>query len=129
MILFDLNIWLLVIFIPGKFIKFLWWALSGYKVRFLDTEIMLFPTEKSVQINLIEFIEKAASLIRAGLNVQKKYKFSTVPLEAIYFAMEQLNVYIDFRDNNDIDKAEEPVDANVDEKWTKLYEWFYAACQ
>ena len=43
--------------------------------------------------------------------------------------MEQLAIYSDFRENNDIDKAEEPVDANIEEKWAKLYEWFYGACQ
>ena len=50
-----------------------------------------------------------------------------VPVDAIEFAIDQINEYCDFRQNNDLDK---PDKAQVtDEKWTKFYELFYAACQ
>ena len=52
-----------------------------------------------------------------------------MPLEAIEFAIEQLNDYIDFRENNDIDVMDQAPINNSEEKWLKFYEWFYAACQ
>jgi hypothetical protein len=54
---------------------------------------------------------------------------SSVPLEAIEFAIDQLNAFLDFRENNDIDVVDQTSIVNCDEKWSKYYEWFYAACQ
>jgi tubulin monoglycylase TTLL3/8 len=58
---------------------------------------------------------------------KRKTKLSVVPVEAVQFALERLKDHIDFRQNNDLDKAEQmPIS---DERWAKFYEWFYAACQ
>lgn len=52
---------------------------------------------------------------------------TSVPVEAVEFAIKQLRDYIDFRDNNDLDKLDQSQVS--EEKWQRLYEWFYAACQ
>jgi hypothetical protein len=56
-----------------------------------------------------------------------KQKPLKVPVEAIEFAIERIQAFIEFRENNDIDKdIEKPIS---DERWTQFYEWFYLACQ
>lgn len=50
-----------------------------------------------------------------------------VPIEAIEFAIEQIDAFVDFKENNDLDKTE--LESTSDEKWSKFSEWFYAACQ
>jgi len=57
----------------------------------------------------------------------KSKPIAKVPLEAIDFAVDQLNAYLDFCSNNDIDRADSPI-INED-KWSQFYSWFYAACQ
>lgn len=59
----------------------------------------------------------------------RKTKLNIVPVEAIDFAIEQIKKYIEFRENEDIDKIDEPRREEENEKWTKFNEWFYAACQ
>lgn len=54
-------------------------------------------------------------------------KMSMVPIDAIEFAIERLEEYIDFRESNDIDDLDSSKPG--DDKWSKFYEWFYAACQ
>ncbi|CAF0875314.1 unnamed protein product [Brachionus calyciflorus] len=53
-------------------------------------------------------------------------QMTQVPIEAIEFAIQQLRDYVDFNENNDIDKPTQT--ALSEDKWLKLYEWFYAAC-
>lgn len=50
-----------------------------------------------------------------------------MPLEAVEFALERLEEFIDFKESNDIDNLEP--NKTTDEQWTKFYEWFYSACQ
>lgn len=66
---------------------------------------------------------------KQGINNSNKTNrsFTSVPLDAIEFAIDQIKEYVDFRDNNDIDDADQQ--ATSDEQWSKFYEWFYAACQ
>ena len=53
---------------------------------------------------------------------------TSVPVEAIEFAIEQIDAFVDFKENNDLDKPE--IDTTTGEdKWVKFSEWFYAACQ
>lgn len=52
---------------------------------------------------------------------------SYVPVQAIEFAIRQINEFIDFNENNDIDIPIQSIIA--DDQWLKFYEWFYAACQ
>lgn len=50
-----------------------------------------------------------------------------VPCEALDFAMDRIQEFIDFKESNDLDKE---IDASItDEKWTQYYEWYYQACQ
>ena len=60
-------------------------------------------------------------------NNKKKNSPSIVPCEAIEFAMDRLQEYIDFKESNELDRENDPVIS--DEKWTQFYEWFYQACQ
>lgn len=52
---------------------------------------------------------------------------TSVPVEAIEFAIEQIDAFVDFKENNDLDKPE--LDTTGEDKWIKFAEWFYAACQ
>ena len=49
-------------------------------------------------------------------------------MEALEFAIDQLHEYADFRENKDLDDMNRGLKTNED-KWNKLYEWFYLACQ
>ena len=86
--------------------------------------------ESKVENQMIEPVKSNNNLVRSNLNRSRKSivkLMTSVPVEAIDFAIEQINEYIDFHENNDIDK---PIQSVVSEdKWLKLYEWFYAACQ
>lgn len=81
--------------------------------------------------NTTEMIESNKSIIvpiRSNKPKKSVIKLTTyVPVEAIDFAIRQINEFIDFHENNDIDM---PIKTLIpDEKWLKFYEWFYAACQ
>lgn len=52
---------------------------------------------------------------------------ASIPSEAIEFAIDQLDRFVDFKENNDLDKVDN--DLLSEEKWAKFFEWFYAACQ
>lgn len=67
--------------------------------------------------------------VKVNPNRSKKSKISSVPLDAIDFAIDRIQEYIDFRENFDVDKASEVSPSNIEEKWAKFHEWFYAACQ
>jgi hypothetical protein len=73
---------------------------------------------------LIEYYLEKSNSIR---NKTKSKPITKVPLEAIDFAIDQLDAYLDFCLNNDIDRADSPV--INDDKWSQFYSWFYAACQ
>ncbi len=50
-----------------------------------------------------------------------------MPIDAVEFAIERIQAFVLFRENEDIDKDDEkPIS---DEKWSQFYEWFYMACQ
>jgi hypothetical protein len=52
---------------------------------------------------------------------------TSVPVESVEFAIEQIKEFIDFRLHNDLDRKNNNVVS--EEKWNKFYEWFYSACQ
>jgi hypothetical protein len=58
---------------------------------------------------------------------KKKSLASIVPCEAIEFAIDRIQEYIDFKESNEIDRDVDTVIS--DEKWSQFYEWFYMACQ
>ena len=60
-------------------------------------------------------------------NNKSQKSITTVPIDAIEFAIDRLSEYIDFKLNNDLDTIE--TSTCTDDKWNKFYEWFYAACQ
>jgi hypothetical protein len=60
-------------------------------------------------------------------NNKSQKSITTVPIDAIEFAIDKLKEYIDFKLNNDLDIVD--VSNCTDDEWTKFYEWFYAACQ
>ena len=60
-------------------------------------------------------------------NNKKKSLATIVPCEAIEFAIDRLQEFIDFKESNDIDREADLVLS--DEKWIQFYEWFYQACQ
>ncbi len=78
---------------------------------------------KSFVIIIKRNLEKSVSIRFKS----KSKPITKVPLEAIDFAIDQLNAHLDFCLNNDIDRADSPV-MNED-KWSQFYSWFYAACQ
>ena len=65
--------------------------------------------------------KRSSSISKSSKNI------SSIPVEAIEFAIEQLERFVDFKESNDIDMF----DFNLigEEKWQKFSEWFYAACQ
>jgi hypothetical protein len=63
----------------------------------------------------------------SNTNNKSQKSITTVPIDAIEFAIDRLNEYIDFKLNNDLDIID--TSTCTDDKWTKFYEWFYAACQ
>lgn len=58
----------------------------------------------------------------------KKPKLTIVPIEAIEFAIEHIEKYIEFKLNEDIDKQDNDNEITSDDKWSIFNEWFYAAC-
>lgn len=81
--------------------------------------------QKPVQINNYQNVCKPG--INNNSNNKTTRSFNNVPLDAVEFAIDQIREYVDFRNNNDIDKTEENLVS--EEQWSKFYEWFYAACQ
>jgi tubulin monoglycylase TTLL3/8 len=61
-------------------------------------------------------------------NLFKKAKLTIVPIEAIEFAIEHLEKYIEFKLNEDLDKQENNSELISDDKWSQFNEWFYAVC-
>jgi hypothetical protein len=70
------------------------------------------------------FLEKA---IASKLKKANSKSITSVPVESVEFAIEQIKEFIDFRLHNDLDRKNDNVVS--DEKWNKFYEWFYSACQ
>jgi hypothetical protein len=52
---------------------------------------------------------------------------SVISLETIKFAILKIKEFIDFQENNDLDKTDGPKISH--DQWSKFYESFYAACQ
>lgn len=98
----------------------------------MEAEAKIDEPEPDVLVNITNSASLATSQEQPKSGPKRSRKsiaksIASVPVESIEFAIKQLKEYVDFRENNDIDK---PVQSQItEEKWQKLYEWFYAACQ